>query len=71
MIEDLKKKVQATLKSSETEDWLDYRVVRPLSYLWALFFAKLSHYSICDARERSKHEWRRDFRASDPDTHYS
>ena len=41
MIQDLKKKVQATLKSSETEDWLDYRVVRPLSYLWALFFAKL------------------------------
>ena len=40
MIKDLKKKVQATLKSSETEDWLDYRVVRPLSYLWALFFAK-------------------------------
>lgn len=41
MIQDLKKKVQATLKSSETEDWLDYRVVRPLSYLWALLFAKL------------------------------
>ena len=41
MIKDLKKKVQATLKSSETEDWLDYRVVRPLSYLWALLFAKL------------------------------
>ncbi len=41
MFQDLKKKVQATLKSSETEDWLDYRVVRPLSYLWALFFAKL------------------------------
>ena len=41
MIKELKKKVQATLKSSETEDWLDYRVVRPLSYLWALLFAKL------------------------------
>ena len=41
MIKDLKKKVQATLKSSETEDWLDYRVVRPLSYLWALLFQKL------------------------------
>ena len=36
----LKERVQATLKSKETEDWLDYRVVRPLSYLWALLFAK-------------------------------
>lgn len=41
MLQDFKKKFQATLKSSETEDWLDYRVVRPLSYIWALFFAKL------------------------------
>ncbi len=41
MIKNLKQKVQATLKSSETEDWLDYRLVRPLSYLWALFFQKL------------------------------
>lgn len=40
-IKELRQKVQATLKSSETEDWLDYRVVRPLSYLWALLFAKL------------------------------
>lgn len=40
-IQDIRQKVQATLKSSETEDWLDYRVVRPLSYLWALLFAKL------------------------------
>ncbi len=31
----------STLKSSETEDWLDYRVIRPLSYLWAVLFAKL------------------------------
>ena len=31
----------STLKSSDTEDWLDYRVIRPLSYLWALLFAKL------------------------------
>lgn len=30
-----------SLKSSETEDWLDYRVIRPLSYLWAVLFAKL------------------------------
>lgn len=36
----LKEKFKSTLKSSETEDWLDYRVVRPLSYLWALFFAR-------------------------------
>jgi len=33
--------MMSTLKSSETEDWLDYRVVRPLSYLWALLFEKL------------------------------
>ena len=25
--------MMSSLKSSETEDWLDYRVVRPLSYL--------------------------------------
>ncbi len=37
MIEGFKK----TLKSSETEDWLDYRFVRPLSYLWACLFARL------------------------------
>lgn len=37
----LRQRVQGTLKSSETEDWLDYRVVRPFSYLWALLFAKL------------------------------
>lgn len=37
MLENFKK----TLKSSETEDWLDYRVVRPLSYLWACLFARL------------------------------
>lgn len=36
----LKEKIRSTLKSSETEDWLDYRVVRPLSYLWALLFAR-------------------------------
>lgn len=41
-LQELKKRYKATLKSSETEDWLDYRVVRPLSYLWALFFAKLN-----------------------------
>lgn len=37
----LREKTMSTLKSSETEDWLDYRLVRPLSYLWAVLFAKL------------------------------
>lgn len=36
----MNEKVQKTLKSSETEDWLDYRVIRPLSYLWACLFAR-------------------------------
>ena len=34
-------KAKATLKSSETDDWLDVKVVRPLAYLCALGFAKL------------------------------
>ena len=29
-----------TLKSSETEDWLDLHFVRPFCYYWALFFAR-------------------------------
>lgn len=37
----MNEKVSSTLKSSETEDWLDYHVVRPFSYLWACLFAKL------------------------------
>lgn len=37
----LKEQILSTLKSSETEDWLDFHVVRPLSYLWAVLFAKL------------------------------
>lgn len=41
MFSELKKKVLATLKSTETEDWLDLRLVRPLSYLWALLFQKI------------------------------
>lgn len=41
MFEEIKKKYQSTLKSSETEDWLDYRVVRPLCYFLSVFFAKL------------------------------
>ena len=42
MFQELKKKYLATLKSSETEDWLDYRVIRPLCYFLAVFFAKLN-----------------------------
>ena len=30
-----------TLKSAETEDWLDLHVVRPFCYYWAVLFAKL------------------------------
>ena len=30
-----------TLKSVETEDWLDLHVVRPFCYYWAVLFAKL------------------------------
>ena len=30
-----------TLKSAETEDWLDLHVVRPFCYYWALLFARL------------------------------
>lgn len=30
-----------TLKSSETEDWLDLHFVRPFCYYWALLFARL------------------------------
>lgn len=42
MFQELKKKYLSTLKSSETEDWLDYRVIRPLCYFLAVFFAKLN-----------------------------
>ncbi len=37
----MKKEVLSSLKSSETDDWLDIRVVRPLAYYCALGFAKL------------------------------
>ena len=37
MTEEFKK----TLKSSETEDWLDLHFVRPFCYYWALLFARL------------------------------
>ena len=42
MFNELKNKYLATLKSSETEDWFDYRVIRPLCYFLAVFFAKLN-----------------------------
>ena len=38
----MKESVSSTLKSSETEDWFDYHVVRPLGYLWAKLFAKIN-----------------------------
>jgi phosphatidylglycerophosphate synthase len=31
-------KIYQTLKSAETEDWLDYHIVRPFSYYWVRFF---------------------------------
>ena len=37
----MNEKVQSTLKSSETDDWLDIKVVRPFAYLWALLCARL------------------------------
>ncbi len=37
----MKEEIAKTLKSADTEDWLDYHVVRPFSYYWAKFFAKL------------------------------
>lgn len=37
----MNEKVSKTLKSAETEDWLDLHVVRPFCYWWAVFFAKL------------------------------
>lgn len=36
----MNEKVSASLKSSDTEDWVDYHIVRPFSYLWACAFAK-------------------------------
>ena len=33
---------KATLKSSETEDWLDLHVIRPICYYLAVIFAKLN-----------------------------
>ena len=37
----LKEEYQASLKSSDTEEWFDLHFHRPLGVLWAKFFAKL------------------------------
>lgn len=37
----MNEKYAATLKSAETEDWLDLHVIRPACYYLAVFFAKL------------------------------
>ncbi len=34
----MNEKIYQSLKSTETEDWLDFHVVRPFSYYWARFF---------------------------------
>ena len=36
----MSEKYRATLKSAETEDWLDLHVIRPFCYYCAVFFAK-------------------------------
>lgn len=36
----MNEKFKQTLKSSETEDWLDLHIVRPFCYYWALLFAR-------------------------------
>ena len=36
----MNEKYRATLKSAETEDWLDLHVIRPFCYYCAVFFAK-------------------------------
>ena len=37
----LKEEYQASLKSSDTEEWFDLHFHRPLGFLWSKFFAKL------------------------------
>ena len=37
----LKEEYQASLKSSDTEEWFDLHFHRPLGFLWAKFFGKL------------------------------
>lgn len=36
-----KKELEASLKSADTEEWIDLIFYRPLGYRWALFFKKL------------------------------
>ncbi len=36
----MNEKIFKTLKSAETEDWLDYHVIRPMCYYLSVFFAK-------------------------------
>ena len=36
----MNEKIYSTLKSAETEDWLDYHFVRPVCYYLAVFFAR-------------------------------
>ena len=38
----MNEKYRATLKSAETEDWLDLHVIRPFCYYCAVFFAKFN-----------------------------
>ena len=37
----MNEKYQQTLKSAETEDWVDFHIIRPFCYYCALLFAKL------------------------------
>ena len=37
----MKEEIAKTLKSADTEDWLDYHLVRPMSYYFARFFAAI------------------------------
>lgn len=39
--EKLQAEMRSTMKSSETDDWVDRHVVRPFSFLWAKMFARL------------------------------
>ena len=38
---DKKQQLQASLKSADTEEWIDLLSYRPIGYRWALFFHKL------------------------------
>ena len=44
MTKDISKKeqLQASLKSADTEEWIDLLFYRPIGYQWALFFKKIS-----------------------------